>query len=380
MSRIAGAFVGRRVAAMTALVLVATASLSAAQGIPARLSDQEFWKLVTESSEADGFFQSDNLVSNEITMQQIIPELVKGRSPGGVYLGVGPDQNFTYIAAMRPRAVFIVDIRRMAMVQHLMYKALFELSEDRAEFLSRLFGRRRPAGLPADAPPMQMLEAFYPVAGDSVLYSRTLKEITNQLTRHHGFGLSNDDLQMLEYVFLSFYLGGPDITYNFGQGMGGRNRGMPSFAELMVATDGAGVNRGFLGNEQQYRTVRDLHLRNLIVPIVGDFAGPRALRAVGEFLRTHNAIVSAIYTSNVEQYLFREQHKWRQYYENVATLPLDSNSTFVRSVFNFGYNGMGGSGARSITMLQPVLELLKALRDGKISGYLDVVNMSRTVW
>jgi hypothetical protein len=265
------------------------------------------------------------------------------------------------------------------MLQHLMYKALFELSEDRAEFLSRLFGRRRPAGLNADAPPMQLLEAFYPVAGDSVLYSRTLKEITNQLTRHHGFGLSNDDLQMLEYVFLSFYLGGPDITYNFGQGMGGRNRGMPSFAELMVATDGAGVNRGFLGNEQQYRTVRDLHLRNLIVPIVGDFAGPKALRAVGDFLKTHSATVSAIYTSNVEQYLFREQHKWRQYYENVATLPLDSNSTFVRSVFNFGYNGMG-SGARSITMLQPVLELLKALRDGKISGYLDVVNMSRTVW
>jgi hypothetical protein len=162
--------------------------------------------------------------------------------------------------------------------------------------------------------------------------------------------------------------------------MGGRNRGMPSFAELMVATDGAGVNRGFLGNEQQYRTVRDLHLRNLIVPIVGDFAGPKALRAVGEFLKTHNATVSAIYTSNVEQYLFREQHKWRQYYENVATLPLDSNSAFVRSVFNFGYNGMGGSGARSITLLQPVLELLKALREGKISGYLDVVNMSRPVW
>ena len=379
MSRIAGAFVGRGVAVMTALVLVATSSRAAAQGIPARLSDQEFWKLVTESSEADGFFQSDNLVSTEITMQQIIPELVKERSPGGVYLGVGPDQNFTYIAAMRPRAVFIVDIRRMAMVQHLMYKALFELSEDRAEFLSRLFGRRRPAGIPADAAPVQLLEAYYPVAGDSVLYSRTLKEIVNQLTKQHGFGLSNDDLQMLEYVFLSFYLGGPDITYNFGQGMGGRNRGMPSFADLMVATDAAGVNRGFLGNEQQYGTVRDLHLRNLIVPIVGDFAGPKALRAVGEYLRAKNAVVSAIYTSNVEQYLFREPHKWRQYYENVATLPLDSTSTFVRAVFNFGYNGMS-SGARSITMLQPVLDLLKALREGKISGYLDVVNMSRTVW
>jgi len=381
MSRIAGAFVRRRIAVMTALVVAASSSLAAAQGLPARLSDQEFWKLITESSEADGFFQSDNLVSNELTMQQIIPELVKGRAPGGVYLGVGPDQNFTYISAMRPRIVFIVDIRRMAMVQHLMYKALFELSEDRAEFLSRLFGRRRPAGISSDATPIQLLEAFYPIAGDSVLYTRTLKDIQDHLTRQHGLGLSNDDLQMIEYVFLSFYLAGPDITYNYGgQGFPGRgSRGMPSFADLMVATDAAGLNRGFLGTEQQYAVVRDLHLRNLIVPVVGDFAGPKALRAVGEYLRTHNAVVSAIYTSNVEQYLFRDPHNWRQYYDNVATLPLDSSSTFVRAVFNFGYSG-GGSGTRSITMLQGVLDLLKAVRDGTVTGYVDVINMSRTVW
>lgn len=381
MSRITRAFVRRGVALRTAFVLILASSLAGAQGLPSRLSDQDFWKLVSESSEADGFFQSDNLVSNELTMQQIIPELVKaGRAPGGVYLGVGPDQNFTYISAMRPRAVFIVDIRRMAMLQHLMYKALFELSEDRADFLARLFSRRRPAGIPADATPIQLLEAFYPVATDSVLYWRTLKEIEHHLTKQHGFALSNDDMQAIIFVYTSFSLGGPDITYNYGQGFGGRpNRGMPSFADLMVATDASGLNRGFLGTEEQYDTVRDLHLRNLIVPIVGDFAGPKALRAVGEYLRTHNAVVSAIYTSNVEQYLFRDPHKWRQYYDNVATLPLDSASTFVRAVFNFGYTG-GGAGARSITMLQPVLDLLRAYREGKITGYLDVVSMSRTVW
>src|SRR4029434_4908849 len=120
---------------MPVALLLAPQSPSRAQGMPARLSDQQFWKLVTESSEADGFFQSDNLVSNELTLQQIIPELLKGRAPGGVYLGVGPDQNFTYIAAMRPRVALIVDIRRGAMLQHLMYKSLFELAEDRADFL-----------------------------------------------------------------------------------------------------------------------------------------------------------------------------------------------------------------------------------------------------
>ena len=380
MTRTARAFVNRGVALMIGLLLVAPQAAARAQGLPARLTDQQFWKLVTESSEADGYFQSENLVSNELTLQQIIPELVKGRAPAGVYLGVGPDQNFTYIAAMQPRAAFIVDIRRGAMLQHLMYKALFELAENRADFLSLLFSRPRPPGIPDDATPIQLLEAFYPVIADSVMHGRTLKLLQDHLSKQHAFSLSQDDLGGIEFVFSSFWLGGPDISYNYGSGFGGgRSRGMPSFADLMVATDAEGLNRGFLASEQLYGVVRQLQVRNLIVPIVGDFAGPKALRAVGEFLRSNGAVVSAIYTSNVEQYLFRDSHKWPQYYENVATLPVDSMSTFLRSVFSFGYSG-GGSGARSITMLQPVLDLLKAFREGRIQSYMDVVNMSRTVW
>ena len=377
MNRKAGNVAGRGVALLVT-ALFALSSAGPAQGLPARLTDQEFWQLVTGSSEPDGFFQSDNLVSNELTMQHIIPELVKSRAPSGVYLGVGPDQNFTYIAAMRPKVAFIVDIRRLALLQHLMYKALFELSEHRGDFLAMLFSRPKPRGLPDEALPMQLLEAFYPVAPDSTMYWRNLNAVKDHLTKTRGFALAADDLSGIEYIFTSFYLGGPDITYNYGGGFG-RSRGMPSFADLMVATDASGLNRGFLAAEQQYDVVRQMHLRNLIVPVVGDFAGPKALRAVGEYLKTHGAVVSAIYTSNVEQYLFRDPHKPRLYYDNVATLPLDSTSTFVRSVFNYGFTG-GGSGARSITMLQPVLELLKAFRAGTVQAYLDVVNMSRTVW
>jgi hypothetical protein len=378
MKRSARIPVARGIALVAAALLLALPQPVDAQGLPARLTDQEFWKLVTSSSEADGFFQSDNLVSNELTMQQIIPELVKQRAPSGVYLGVGPDQNFTYIAAMRPKIAFIVDIRRLASMQHLMYKALFELSESRADFVSMLFSRPKPRGLPADASPMQLLEAFYPVPSDSTMYWRNLNAVKDHLTRTHGFTLSADDLGGIDYVFTSFYLGGPDITYNYGGGFG-RSRGMPSFADLIVATDAEGINRGFLSTEQQYEVVRQLQLRNLVVPVVGDFAGPKAMRAVGEYLKSHGAVVSAIYTSNVEQYLFRDQHKPRLYYDNVATLPLDSASTFVRAVFNLGYTG-GGNGARSITMLQSVQDLLKEFRAGRVQAYLDVVNLSRTVW
>src|SRR5205814_381591 len=66
---------------------------------------------------------------------------------GRVYMGVGPEQNFTYIVALKPKIAFIIDIRRGNLDLQLMYKALFELSKDRAEFVSRLFSRRRPDGL-----------------------------------------------------------------------------------------------------------------------------------------------------------------------------------------------------------------------------------------
>ena len=100
-------------------------------------------------SEPNGYFRSDNLLSNEIWFQWVIPDLVDAEPPGGVYLGVGPEQNFTYIAALKPKMVFIIDIRRGNLHMHLMYKALFELSADRADFVSRLFTKPRPPGLAA---------------------------------------------------------------------------------------------------------------------------------------------------------------------------------------------------------------------------------------
>src|ERR1044071_7236136 len=125
----------------------ASATQVSSAGIPAKLSDSAFWKLVTDFSENNGYFQSDNFVSNETTFQWVIPPLLRSTRPGGAYLGVGPDQNFPYIIALKPKIVFIFDIRRQNLLTHLMYKALIEQSADRADFVSRLFSRPRPAGI-----------------------------------------------------------------------------------------------------------------------------------------------------------------------------------------------------------------------------------------
>ena len=136
----------RRQVVLGALLLVATVRLAppASTSLPDRLTDQQFWSLVTDSSEPGGTFRSDNLLSNELQMQYVIPELLKTVPPGRAYLGVGPEQNFTYISALKPSIAFIIDIRRGNLNLHLLYKALFELSPDRAAFVSRLFSKSPP--------------------------------------------------------------------------------------------------------------------------------------------------------------------------------------------------------------------------------------------
>src|SRR4029453_1682800 len=119
----------------------------AVETLSPQLSDNEFWQLISTFSEPNGFFHSDNFVSNERSFQHVLAELAAGRQPGSAYVGVGPEQNFTYLLAVKPKIAFIVDIRRQNLIEHLMYKALFELSTDRADFLSKLFSRARPANL-----------------------------------------------------------------------------------------------------------------------------------------------------------------------------------------------------------------------------------------
>jgi len=117
----------------------------------------------------------------------------------------------------------------------------------------------------------------------------------------------------------------------------------------------------------------------LVVPIVADFAGSKAVRAVGEYLRARNMFVTTFYTSNVEQYLFQSDD-WKKFFANVATLPLDNSSTFIRAVFNFSAMpspNSGTPGPRSRTMLASIREQVQAFADGKLLTYWDVIQTSR---
>jgi len=360
------------------MLSVAPRPITAAADLPSQLSDQEFWKLVTEMSESGGYFRSDNFVSNETTFQFVIPELKNTIKPGGVYMGVGPDQNFTYIVNLEPKISFILDIRRQNMLQHLMYKAIIEMSADRADFVSRLFSRARPEGLDTKASAEQLFAAYEKADRDRQLYTETFAAILNHLEEKHGFKLSAEDEKSLEYVFNAFYVGGLELNYNgpSAVGLGGRGR-MPSYSELMIQTDREGLNRSYMSSEETFRLLQNLEKKNLVVPLVGDFAGSKALRAVGDYLREHDATVSVFYLSNVEQYLFQQDDDWSKFFTNVGTLPLESNSTFIRSIFNGLIPPRStGFGLRSASVLSPIDELLDAFTAGQLRTYYDVIQMS----
>ncbi len=274
---------------MLAIALVAAPGrFSAAVGeLPARLSDAEFWRIVETFSEPSGSFNSDNLVSNEDTFQSVIPELTRTVRPGGVYVGVGPDQNFTYIVALDPGLSFIGDIRRGNLHLHLMYKALVELSADRAEFLSRLFSRPRPANLGRASSLDELFKAYRASVPDERLYQVNRRALMDQLTRRHGFSLREGDEAGISFVYSSFFAEGPGLM--FVSNGGGRRNSYPSFETLQRATDDAGVSRGYLASEANYLRLKSHQERNLIVPLVGNFAGARALASVAGYVRERGA-------------------------------------------------------------------------------------------
>jgi hypothetical protein len=244
-------------------------------------------------------------------------------------MGVGPEPNFHYITAIKPRMVFITDIRRGNLHLQLMYKALFELSADRAEFVSRLFNKPRPAGLDAKTPVRDLINAYLEVmTADEPVYKANLQAIYDQLEKKHGFPLPAEDRSGIEYVYRNFYMYGPAITYSSSQS--GQPGGRTPYHALMTALDASGTARSYLATDESFQFLKDLHARNLIVPVVGNFGGPKAIRAVGKYVRDHGATVVAFYLSNVEQYLTQDG-LLNTFCANVATLPLDDASTFIRS-------------------------------------------------
>jgi hypothetical protein len=374
------------------LINASTASTAMpADTLPSQISDAEFWRLVTEFSEPNGPYPYENYVGNEVMLQRVIPAARKEIKPGGVYIGVGPEQNFTYASALEAKMAFVLDIRRQNMLELLLYKALFEMTDNRVDFVSRLFSRRRPTNLDAKTSVTAMFDAYRTVEPDAKYQQENIKTIKGTIAKH-GFKLSPEDLQTVERVHAVFFRAGPSIDYTFEatQLPPRPAAGFPSFERMMIATDGdcgspcltsyslppaPGRNWSFLATEENFQYVRSMQRRNLFIPLVGDFAGPGTIRKIGQYVKEHSASVSAFYASNVEYYLDDQQQ--RAFYANVRTLPTDSSSVFLRFISGTG-SAMPWWNSRigNTSVVSRISDLnVVSLPDGRPPLYLDLLRL-----
>lgn len=359
-------------------LLLAWQAAAARAPAPAVLRDSvPFARLVETLSEPGGSFDSDNLISNESSYLHIAGPLRLRVGRNGAYIGVGPDQNFSYIAAIRPQIAFIVDLRRDNLVLHLLYKSLFELAHNRLEFLCLLFGRPVPADLQSweRRPLADLLSYLDRTPVDRARHARTAALVADKV-RGYGLGPSAVDYATLRRFHDEFVRAGLDLRFT-SYGRGPRSY-YPTIRQLYRERDLSGREAGYLAQEDDFRYVQQLERRGRIIPLVGDFGGTRTLKGIGRFLADRGVPVSLFYTSNVEFYVFRQQ-VFRRYADNVRALPWSSDGLLARSYFG-GVMGQPHPGTRpgyaSVQLLQPAAGFLRMAADPDRVSYWSLVSRS----
>ncbi|MBO0800668.1 MAG: hypothetical protein J2P31_17760, partial [Blastocatellia bacterium] len=257
-------------AAFTLILVIAAATVPWTREQPRAASDvqvsiEQFGRYVEDWSEPEGYFDSDNFISNETSYLHVIDDLRTRVNPGGIYLGVGPDQNFSYIVHTRPTLAVITDIRRQNMLEHLWYKALFSLASNRAEYLALLVSRQPPQIKP-NAKLDDILDAVRKSPTSEKLFLNNLASLKKVLTETYRLKLSSDDLAKIEYVYHTFWDESLELRFS---SIGRGNALMyPTFEEMLLETDRQGREQNYLSSEELLQWLIKFEAENRLIPIV----------------------------------------------------------------------------------------------------------------
>lgn len=369
---------GRRGAAWRGPVALVALALLAATLDPSGLDARRqhagtFAATIAALSEDGGYFDTDNLISNERSYAEPMPALDAEGLAGGVYIGVGPDQNFSYIARLRPSTAYLVDIRRDNLLLHLLFKAMFELADTRAEYVCLLVGCTVPAERRASlaaAGPVE-LAAWVDAArreGTAAPDPRLAG-----LVERFGVPLSSEDRAAIGRFHRSFLDDGLDLKFHsFGRPP---QRLYPAYRDLMIERDPSGAFAHFLASERAFTIVRDLERHDRLIPLVGDLAGSVTLPALARKVSTDGERVAAVYVSNVEYYLVGGG-RFEGFTANLARLPRHPGAVLLRAIFQTA-GGLVRPGYGSTSVALPVEALLRAQRDGGVRSYGDLIRAPR---
>jgi hypothetical protein len=326
---------------------------------PAR--DLSFRKLIDSLSVLEVGPPADNLMSNEDSFPRICSDIQQHVSKNGIYLGVGPDQNFSYIAHTQPRLAFILDHRRRNLLLHLVHKALFGLSPDRISYLNRLTARQ-PKLSSADLTIDQLIARYRAVSFNNDWLSAVIDEVVRVLEPYSI--VRHDEWSALATIQAK--LAGP--------GMNARFLALPIYPtlELLIRTqDRLHRPAHFLTQEVLYQRVRELQLRDCILPLTGDFADSVTLPRLARWLRMHQLTLSFLYISDVEFFLLRSG-RFDSYVQNLSLLPWSASVQIARTSTREITHPARVAGDHSTTTLEPITSFLERAHRGLIQSADDL--------
>jgi hypothetical protein len=293
---------------------------------------------------------------------------------GNAYIGVGPDQNFSYIVDVQPSIALIIDIRRDNLLEHLLFKAMFAMSRDRMDYLSLLIGRRAPRDRASwrDRTIQQVVDYFDRTPADSAYAVSTQRELDDRIA-HLGIPLTPTEVETIHRIRGAFVVDSLSIRYS---SLGRAPRPYhPTYRQLLLETDREGHQLNFLAREDAFQRVKSMEDRNLIIPVVGNVAGDKALAEIARYLTERGETVSAFYLSNVEQYLMRDG-SFTRFAQNLKQLPRTDRSVIIRSFFGAPFGSghpLNVPGHTSTSMLQTFDSFVKEYDAGTLRSYFDLV-------
>ena len=263
----------------------------------------------------------------------------------------------------------IVDIRRDNLLQQLLFKALFDLSADRLEYLALLTGRPLPAARDAGQPIEGIVEYLDATPMRPARFADAHRRVVERV-RGYGVPIEPNEWHTLRRFHAAFAEQGLGLRFEtFGRAP---QPHYPNLRQLILERDREGRQASYLATDSAFQFVRSLQARNLVIPAVGDLAGSRALPAIARFFRERGQPVSAYYISNVDYYV-AEEGKIDAFLANVKRLPMDDRSVIIRSVFRGPVSAPAGSPWRSAQLVQSMETLVREHEAGRVRSYHDLV-------
>jgi hypothetical protein len=150
----------------------------------------------------------------------------------------------------------------------------------------------------------------------------------------------------------------------------------PTIGRLMAERTRSGRPGHWLADDAMFETVRALQRNDSILPVVADWSGGSAMRAVADHQRKMKMQVGVVYVSDVEFFLFRGG-LFDRYVASLAGLPIHPRAVVVRtSTREIDHPGRV-AGNSSTTIARDLNGFLEAARGGRVRRWEDLFFMRR---